>query len=727
MWTAGPLIMIERFSTEPDYLTNYLPGAAVLAIGIGIAFPLVSAIAVSNAPGGRFAGATAVEQLDPPDRGGARRSHPRHAAGATVARARPRRPSSAPGCSPRSVLGSWRLEPLAVGKVRAVAAEETLIGAIQETARDPAPTRSVAATPRVQRHAEPARQPMAEPRSMADFLAEVPLFAGLDPDARDELAERTTTVSLPAGEWLFRQGDAPDALYLVRSGRLEIVDETPGSDPRVMGELTAGTALGELALIEDSVRTASVRARRDARLIRVSRDEFESLLETSPAASRVLLRTVGDWLVNRGSRAPAPGTSPPATIAVVALDRGAAAAGFDDSLAAALGRLGSVHYVTPAAIPDGADPGQSLSELLDRLEADHSQVVLAGGLLSDVDPWTHACLRQADRVLLTVETVPDAGQRQAWTIPASTDLVMLGSNVLTGISELLDDLSPRATYRVRRGAERDEDIAVIARRLSGNSVGLVLSGGGARCFSQIGVIEELQAAGVRIDRIAGTSLGAFIGALLAQGLDPGEIDARCYEEWVRRNPLGDYRFPRTSLVRGKRARAMLERNLPGAIEDLPRGFFCVSVDILAAEVVQHRRGPLAASVGASMSLPIFAPPIVHEGRLLLDGALMDNLPTEAMAADGEGPIIAVDATEPSVRALPEGTEPRVPTLVETIYKVMLLSESDSERRRSFADLLIRPDYEEIGILEFHMLDRMRAAGRRAAVEALADAPPSVFG
>jgi NTE family protein len=119
-----------------------------------------------------------------------------------------------------------------------------------------------------------------------------------------------------------------------------------------------------------------------------------------------------------------------------------------------------------------------------------------------------------------------------------------------------------------------------------------------------------------------------------------------------------------------------------------------------------------------MSLPIFAPPVVQGSRLLLDGALMDNLPTETMAADGEGPIIAVDATEPSVRTLPEGVQPRVPTLMETIYKVMLLSESDSDRRRSFADLLIRPDYEEIGILEFHMLDRMREAGRRATEEAL---------
>ena len=329
-------------------------------------------------------------------------------------------------------------------------------------------------------------------------------------------------------------------------------------------------------------------------------------------------------------------------------------------------------------------------------------------------------------MLLTVETAPALEQLGERSLLIGSDVVLLGPHGDAGTDRLLRALQARTTYRVRDGARRRADIAAVARRLAGRSVGLVLSGGGARCFSQIGVIEELQACGVRIDRIAGTSMGAFIGALLAQELDPAEIDARCYEEWVRRNPLGDWRFPRTSLLRGERVRAMLERNLPGAIEDLPRGFFCVSVDIIAAEVVQHRHGPLALQVGASMALPIFAPPVVHEGRLLLDGALMDNLPSEAMAADREGPIIAVDATEPSIRALPAGTHPPVPSLMETLYKVMLLSESDSDRRRSFADLLIRPDYEDIGMLEFHMLDRMRDAGRRAAAEALADAPPSVL-
>ena len=723
IWALGPLILIERFSTEPQYLTGYLPGAAVLAIGIGVTFPLVSAIAVAHAPGSRYAGATALNSA-------IRQIGAALGVAILVALVGVLSPGDVEQAFERAWLfcvvcfGLVAVGSLGLGRVRPVEITEAFAGGAREAFPQRTPQRR--AEPR-QRPGPAARRDAAEAllaqQSEAAFIGEVSLFAGLTPEARESLAQLADTVTVATGSWLFRQGDDADALYVVRSGRMEIVDETPGREPTVLRELRAGAALGELAIVCESQRTASVRARRDARLLRIGRDAFEGVMQTSPTVSRTLMRTLGEWLSTGRDTTEPP---LPKTIAVVALDAGAAAAGIDVALAARLGELGSVRYVTSVDVAGSADSWQALSALLDRVERDHVHVVLAGGVLGSPGTWTEACLRQADRVLLTVQTAPAVEQLGERSLLLGSDVVLLGPHGDAGTDRLLSALEPRTTYRVRDGARRRADIAAVARRLAGRSVGLVLSGGGARCFSQIGVIEELQASGVRIDRIAGTSMGAFIGALLAQELDPAEIDARCYEEWVRRNPLGDWRFPRTSLLRGERARAMLERNLPGAIEDLPRGFFCVSVDIIAAEVVQHRRGPLAVQVGASMALPIFVPPVVHEGRLLLDGALMDNLPSEAMAADREGPIIAVDATEPSMRVLPAGTEPPVPSLMETLYKVMLLSESDSDRRRSFADLLIRPDYEDIGILEFHMLDRMRDAGRRAAAAALSDAPPSVL-
>ena len=127
----------------------------------------------------------------------------------------------------------------------------------------------------------------------------------------------------------------------MRTGRLEIVDETPGREPVVLRELRTGSAVGELALVCESRRTASVRVRRDARLLRIGRDEFEAILAESPAFSRALLRTLGEWL-SSGRAEPASDQAAAATIAVVALDDAAAAARIDPELAERLSELATV-------------------------------------------------------------------------------------------------------------------------------------------------------------------------------------------------------------------------------------------------------------------------------------------------------------------------------------------------------------------------------------------------
>src|SRR5262249_10492273 len=189
----------------------------------------------------------------------------------------------------------------------------------------------------------------------------------------------------------------------------------------------------------------------------------------------------------------------------------------------------------------------------------------------------------------------------------------------------------------------DRDAERIARRLTGRSVGVVLSGGGARAFAHIGVLDELVAAGVEIDRVAGVSMGAFIGALFAMGMDPSEIDALCFEEWVQRRPLGDYTLPRSSLIRGDRVRAMLRRCFDGiAIEELPLSFLCGCAELRSGSLVLSRSGSLYESVSFSIAVPVLGAPQVRGRNLFVDGSLVDNLPVSAMAEMGEGPIIAVD-------------------------------------------------------------------------------------
>jgi NTE family protein len=216
-------------------------------------------------------------------------------------------------------------------------------------------------------------------------------------------------------------------------------------------------------------------------------------------------------------------------------------------------------------------------------------------------------------------------------------------------------------------------------------------------------------------------MGAFVGAMFAMEMDADEIDARCYDEWVRRRPLGDYTIPRHSLIRGERARAMLTRSFGNvAIEELRRSFMSGAAELRSAELVVSRWGPLFDAVGTSVCIPILAPPQVRGRSLLGDGSLVDNLPVATMASLGEGPIIAVDVKASFERSAANGSrKARVPSLGETLTRVLLLGSSNtSESARLHADLTIKPRAEGVGLLEFHQLDVARESGRAAAREAL---------
>ena len=722
IWALGPLILVSRFSTSPHYVLDYLPAALVLALGIGVAFPLVSNIATSLAPRGRYAGATAMNSS-------LRQVGAALGVAVIVVIVGHPQPSGVHDAFERGWLFASvcfavvAAGALALRRVEAAPRTVSFIDGVRDIVTAPP---SLPAAPRHNRHSQSVvlslrvTSPGAS-QSTHDFIKAVPLFAGLPEAETAALADQATTVTVPAGGWLFHQGDIADAMYIVRSGRVHVVNEQADGTWDVIRELRPGAVLGELALIRQSRRAVGARVRRDAALLRIGHAQFEQMLGSSTSVSRALLGTLADRLTNNSGPRPAR-PRPPVTIAVVSLDPAAGAHGIEPLLDEQLRQLASIVTLPRSAVTrPGVELGHALARVLDRVEHFHDHVLLTGETSDPSGDWAQACMRQADRVVLLVGEPPATDRVREWGIPSGCDVVLLGGASDAATGRLLRALGPRAIHRVR-SVSRVDDVARLARRLTGRSIGLSLSGGGARSFAQIGVLEELVTSGIVVDRVSGTSMGAFIGALVAQGLDPEAIDARCYEEWVRHNPVNDYHFPRNSLIRGVRARTMLQRVFPGCIEDLKLGYFCVTVDLIAAKPVYHRQGNLAEAVGASMILPGFAPPLRSEGRLLVDGGLMDNLPTEVMASEGDGPIIAVDSTDPSVRHLPDGVEPEVPSLPETLFKAMLLSESDSDRRRSFADLLIRPDCSDIGTVEFHMLDAARERGRRAAATALAAAP-----
>jgi NTE family protein len=733
IWAGALTWFITQVELTPDFVSIWLPGMLMLGLGAGTLLPNISAAAVASAPGSSYATATGLNSV-------ARQVGA--AMGVAVAVAIIGTPTLATVADVFDRAWGFSAICLAVaglgclGVRRLSAAESAQAPSLASAARaviaegEPARERERVPAARPPRTLEPLDgPPPRRPESLPDFLARAAIFAPLPERMREVVAERATPVRLEAGEWLFREGDQGDALYVIRAGKLEVVADSAGG--RVLRTLGRGAAFGELALLTGSPRSASVRAARTTDLVAIARADFDRLMAEAPELSLALTRVLGSQL--RESQSAPRATRPvPVAIALVAADQGVPLDALAVRLADELGRFGSAGLLDGSeagAVGEGApgmpDAAAAYAPVLDRAEAVHDQVVLAVAHRQAGTGWAEYSLQQADRVLVVAsgESPPDAGGAGPGKALRGCELVAWnvapGSGALAAWAERLD---PVETHTLR-DETLGEDIERMARRLAGRSIGIVLSGGGARAFAHIGVLEELVAAGVTIDRVAGVSMGAFVGALFAMELDADEIDARCYEEWVRRRPLTDYTIPRHALIRGERARAMLTRSFDGvAIEELRRSFMSGAAELRSAELVVSRWGPLLEAVGTSVCIPVLAPPQVRGRRLLVDGSLVDNLPVATMAALGEGPIIAVDVKATFERPASNGGAPqgeRVPSLGETLTRVLLLGSSNtSESARLHADLTIKPRAEGVGLLEFHQLDAAREAGRDAARAAL---------
>jgi predicted acylesterase/phospholipase RssA/CRP-like cAMP-binding protein len=556
----------------------------------------------------------------------------------------------------------------------------------------------------------------------AAFLRNVPVLAGLPDELLERLAEQVNDVRVRAGTWIMREGESADSMFIVRSGRLEVVGEGPPET--LIRVLRRGDVLGELALLRAETRSASVRARRDAELVELGRAEFEALIKEAPSFALGLMRAMGERLA--ASRTPIIAATPPKTIAVVGLDRAAATAQVAETLADAASTYGSVTRLAGGALLK-----------IDQAERDAERVVLDGGN-DPADQWAELCVREADLVVAVTTGVPDAEWLRRETTLQGCELLILGPSVS---ENTLGWLQPREVQVVAQPSRRRQALELTMKRIAGRAPGIVFSGGGARALAHFGVVEELREAGLHFDRFAGVSLGAVVAAMMAAGLSPRETYETFKRGFVDTNPSNDFVLPVYSLIRGAKTRRLL-REVFGErrIEELPLRFFCLSCDLVARETVLHRTGPVDGAVYSSLAIPGVFPPVATDGRLLVDGGVLDNLPVAAMARTGEGPVIAVDATgrtgsfkrrqrpavarlERPVRRVLTGSEAEIPRLGETIMRTVTVGSIDTvAAARLHSDLVITPRVEQIGLMDWRALPQVVELGRRAAREALEAEP-----
>jgi NTE family protein/lysophospholipid hydrolase len=588
----------------------------------------------------------------------------------------------------------------------------------------------------------------------ATLLAGTPLFNDVDPAALHRIAELTDEVHIAGGATLMTEGEPGECFYLVISGRLQIFSAARGV-PRV-AEIGQHETVGEMAMLTGSPRSATVRAVRDSRLIRFSRAAFDRLVTEHPGAMMHLART----LVLRFQHAvssPSIGSAP-ATIAFVGAGSGAPLRQIVADMVRALTGFGSTLHLTASTVdgllgahaantPSDGDGNVRLAEWLSEQEQRHRIVVYEAD--DGATEWTRRCLRQADRVVFIGRAASASTLNEVeaafWRADAATKsaLVLVHEPTVdrpSGTEHWLAHRRVDSYHHLRGGSVLD--VARLARHLLGRSTSVVLGGGGARGFAHIGVLRALDEAGVPVDLIGGTSQGAIIAALYAFGHDHRSIIDLVRRSFVERGiqRLRDCTLPIVSLYNGRRAVEMVKTMFAEArIEDLWLSYFCVSSNLTRASCEVHRTGVLHKWLRASAGVPGFFPPFPHNGDLLVDGGVLNNLPVDIARQLSAGTVIAVDVTAPddlttrvgafdsmsgwrllAERLNPFSSAPRLPNIAQILSRTATLaSVYHRESSRHLADLYLQPPVEQIGMLEWKALNNIAELGYRYAAEQIA--------
>ncbi|MEQ1711034.1 MAG: patatin-like phospholipase family protein [Hyphomicrobium sp.] len=564
------------------------------------------------------------------------------------------------------------------------------------------------------------------------------IFASLDPAERETLAAEFATVSLNRGCVLLRQGDTADALYVVVSGRFSV---TVDGRRAPLAEIGPGQPIGEIAFLAGGTRTATVTAMRDSLLLRLDRADFEALSIARPSIWRTLTITLAQRLARETAIRPAPPDPRPRTIVVVRAGASPVPAAFTARLADVLRRHATSRVVTSSELARhlhsraGIDTPEA-TRAMNALEYDADFVLFLAD--AEVTPWSEKVIRQADMVL----AVGDSG-----AAPAPNALEKLAETYVSREGRRLVLIHPRrgpttGTARWLTGRELamhhhvaldgDSDLERLFRFINGTALGLVACGGGAFCTAHTGVYQALIEAGLKFDIMGGTSGGSAFTAAFALGTAPERIDEVVRDIFVTHGAMRRYTLPIYSIVDHTHYDRQLYRHFGGIdIEDLWIPYFAISTDLSSYELYRHRAGELWSAVRASGSVPGLLPPYyTPDGRMLVDGCLLDNVPIKAMREIKSGPNVVVNFRPPDLErfdvdygSLPSRGElawsaltiwkKRSPASAPPIHTVLLRSlmanRLDYRRHMTAEDLMLSPPFPaDMGVLDWHRHGELRS-------------------
>ena len=247
-------------------------------------------------------------------------------------------------------------------------------------------------------------------------------------------------------------------------------------------------------------------------------------------------------------------------------------------------------------------------------------------------------------------------------------------------------------------------------------LGLALGGGGAKGFAHLGVLETLSEAGIEFDVVAGTSIGALIGAVYVSG----NLDN--LRDFATKIAMTDLPFmlgptwPKGGLFSGNYVEELVEKFIDVKnIEELTKPFAAVSVDLNKAEVITFTSGDLKKAIRASTSIPGVFKPVIHEDKVLVDGGVLESVPLDAVRALGADFIVAVDLL--SDISGNHNFDKGRPSIIEIVQRSSIVAQrkiTEYKFKEDPPDVVICPPLAQVGVMDFHNGKPIYDIGRESA-------------
>ncbi|NXK94869.1 PLPL7 protein, partial [Formicarius rufipectus] len=509
-------------------------------------------------------------------------------------------------------------------------------------------------------------------------------------------------MEVEAGRAVYRQGDKSDCTYIVLNGRLRSVIRMEDGKKHLTGEYGRGDLIGVVEALTQQPRATTVHAVRDSELAKLPEGALISIKRKFPQVVTRLIHLLGEKIL--GSLQQGAGhplglhsssskwdagnpASNLSTVAIMPVSEEVPLTAFTLELKHALSAVGPALLLTSDNIKQrlGSAALDSIHEYrltswLGQQEDIHRIVLYQAD--SSLTPWTQRCIRQADCILIVGlgDQEPTVGELERMlentAVRAQKQLILLHKedgplpsrtvewlNMRSWCSAHLHIHCPRRVFSKRslpkliemydrvfqKVPDRHSDFSRLARVLTGNAVALVLGGGGARGCSQVGVIRALLEAGIPVDMVGGTSIGAFMSALYAEERSYTQMRIKARQWAMVMNSVFktilDLTYPITSMFSGAAFNKSINNIFKDKqIEDLWIPYFTITTDITASAMRVHRDGSLWRYVRASMSLSGYMPPLCDpkDGHLLMDGGYINNLPADVARSMGAKVVIAID-------------------------------------------------------------------------------------